>query len=181
MKKYTSEVRRTMIHKNKLHIICSLSFCFIIAYISILYFSEAPIGVKQKYNKCSNQITLICEYLNNPQYKQYDIIRIEIYDSINKIECSEKNGVDDGFTNTSYTITDNNLLKCIETLKKQGFVRILKEYNYLCFQTKGSFNTSVGLLYSPYEEPDLSEINAKKIITKKINDLGWYYNKTIYD
>ena len=49
------------------------------------------------------------------------------------------------------------------------------------FQTKGSFNESVGLIYSPVEEPDLSGINAKKQILKKLKTDGWYYNKTIYD
>ena len=48
------------------------------------------------------------------------------------------------------------------------------------FQIKSSFNESIGLIYSPVEEPDLSEINATKQTLKKSNNDGWYYNKTIY-
>ena len=162
----------------KFFIACVLTLALIIVGISRISTSNLS---ERKYSGNSGQITTICEYLNGEQFKTYDIVRLDIFDSLTKINCSKKDDSNGGYVNTDYTITDSNLIGCLEVLSNHGFLRIIKEYNYMYFQTKGSFNESVGLIYSPAEEPDLSGINAKKQILKKLKTDGWYYNKTIYD
>ena len=145
----------------KFFIACVLTLALIIVGINRISTSNLS---ERKYSENSGQITTICEYLNGEQFKTYDIVRLDIFDSLTKINCSKKDDSNGGYV-----------------LSNHGFLRIIKEYNYMYFQTKGSFNESVGLIYSPVEEPDLSGINAKKQILKKLKTDGWYYNKTIYD
>lgn len=167
--------------KYKLFIICGLALFLLVVGINRTFFSPTPNSLERKYSENSRQITAICEYLNSEQFKTYDIIRIDIFDSLTRIDCAEKDDLNGGYVNTDYTITDSNLIDCLEILRNHGFFRIIKEYNYMYFQIKSSFNESIGLIYSPVEEPDLSEINATKQTLKKSNNDGWYYNKTIYD
>lgn len=170
-----------MKRKYKYFIACVLILGLIIAGINGIFFSSAPNSLEQKYNENSRQITTICEYLKGEQFKIYDTVRIDIFDSLTRVDCSQKDDLIGGYVNTDYTITDSNLIDCLKILRNHGFIRIIKEYNYLYFQIESSFNKSIGLIYSPIEEPDLSEINATKQILKKLKNDGWYYNKTIYD
>ena len=97
------------------------------------------------------------------------------------MNCAQKDDFNGGYINIEHTITDSNLIDCLKNLKRHDFTRIIKEYDYLYFQIKSSFNESTGLIYSPKSEPNLSEINAKKQILKRLKNDSWYYNKTIYD
>lgn len=167
--------------KYKFFIACVLTLFLIMAGINRVFFSPAPNSLERKYSENSREIITICEYLNGEQFKTYETVRIDIFDSITKVECSKKNDLNGGYVNTDYTITDSNLVDCLEIIRNHGFLRIMKEYNYMYFQIKSSFNESIGLIYSPKTEPNLSEINAKKQILKRLKNDGWYYNKTIYD
>lgn len=167
--------------KYKFFIACVLTLALIVAGIYKIFFSTAPNSLEQKYSENRRQITTICEYLKGEQFKTYDVIRIDIFDSLTRMNCSQKDDLKGGYAHTDYTIADSNLIDCLKILKDHGFSRIIKEYNYIYFQTESSFNESIGLIYSPTEEPDLSEINATKQIVKKLKNDGWYYNRTIYD
>ena len=163
--------------KPKFLIACVLALFLITAGINRLVENSS----ERKYSENIRQITTICEYLSSEQFKTYDIIRIDIFDSLTRIRCSKKDDLNGGYANTDYTITDSNLIACLEILENHKFSRILKEYNYTYFQIKSSFNESTGLIYSPDGEPDLSEINAAEKTLKKLKYDGWYYNKTVYD
>lgn len=165
--------------KYRIFIICGLTIFLFMACIGRVFILPTPNSLERKYSENSRQITTLCEYLNGEQFKSYEIIRIDIFDSLTRIFCVEN--LNGGYVNTDYTITDSNLIDCLESLRKHGFVRIMKEYNYISFQTESSFNASVELIYSPNTEPDLSGINATKQILKKLKIDGWYYKKTIYD
>lgn len=167
--------------KHKWFVVCTLILFLIIMCVNISFFLLTPYTAERKYSENSKQITTLCEYLNSEQFNAYAIIRIDIFDSIVKMNCAQKDDFNGRYINIEHIITDSNLIDCLKSLKKHGFTRIIKEYNYLYFQIKSSFNESTGLIYSPKDEPDLSEINAKKQILKRLKNDGWYYNKTIYD
>lgn len=120
--------------KYKLFIICGLALFLLVVGINRTFFSPTPNSLERKYSENSRQITAICEYLNSEQFKTYDIIRIDIFDSLTRIDCAEKDDLNGGYVNTDYAITDSNLIDCLEILRNHGFFRIIKEYNYMYFQ-----------------------------------------------
>ena len=55
------------------------------------------------------------------------------------------------------------------------------EYNYISFQIWGNFDESISLIYSPYEEPDVSRINANSQTIESINQDGWFYYREMIE
>ena len=73
------------------------------------------------------------------------------------------------------------MVEYLDNLKEKNFVRVLKENNYIYYQTKGTFNKSIGLIFSPNEEPHISQHKTLNQVLEKLDNTGWYYIKIIYD
>lgn len=109
-----------------------------------------------------------------------DEMRIDLYDSINRVELYKRNNAG-GYDNVTIYITDEKIISILEKLKEGGLIRIQKEYNYTDFQVWGSLGGSVSLIFSQNEYPDISQINAKEKFVNKLSISDWYYAKIIYE
>ena len=88
--------------------------------------------------------------------------------------CQNSKG---GFDKLMVEFGDDNIISDLEELKKSGFIRILKEYDYIYFQSWGSFGESIGLMNSKGEKPNISELNTAYNFLEEIGETGWYYYK----
>ena len=167
-------ISKSIIYKSILYLLTISAILLIIIKITNEDFEK-------KYSKNSKQLLTLCEYLDCDEFQKYNIIRIDIFDSQVKMECSQKNNLSGGYINTVYTIKEEKIVECLKILSKQRFIRILKENDYIFFQTKGTFNRSEGLIYSPLGEPDLSNNNSIYSFVEKLKAKHWYYCKEKYD
>ena len=85
----------------KFFIACVLTLALIIVGISRISTSNLS---ERKYSGNSGQITTICEYLNGEQFKTYDIVRLDIFDSLTKINCSKKDDSNFGRCGASFFV-----------------------------------------------------------------------------
>ena len=122
------------------------------------------------YYRNESELISVCSFI---QENKFEEIRIDLFDYTNKIECYYSNN-DGSYEKIIFEITDKKILNDLETLKDNGIERILKEYNYICFQVWSCFDESVCLVYSPYNEPNISEVNAKEKFVEKIVPQEWY-------
>lgn len=163
--------------------IFTLGCIFIAVFIGIFRFSKFhpflglfPPSVKkveQIYYECTEELSYIGKELIDNQFTK---IRIDIFDSIEEIEYSFPNGKG-GYEIQNRKIADTNFINALTVLKNEGFIRILKENNYVYFQIWGSFGGSIGLIYSEDQEPDVSRINAEIKVIEKLKPENWYYYK----
>ena len=137
------------------------------------FFPPSKNRVEKIFQKCENELSVICQYSNDDNLENYDF-SIDLFDSTTRIKCFEQSA-NGGYDKSEYTITDKKLLNTLKSVQKKGVFRILKEYDYLYFQIWGSFGESVGLIYSEGKEPDLSSVNAKKIVVERLKAENWFY------
>lgn len=143
------------------------------------FFTPTPSDVEETYYRNESELLILSEFVSDLA-KEYEIIRIEIFDSINIVELSRENK-QGGYDNTTINISDKGIINALEILKEQGFIRILKESDYISFQVWGCFSESVDLLFSPGVYPNTEHINAKEKVVEKIKPNDWYYCKIIYE
>ena len=77
--------------------------------------------------------------------------------------------------------SDSNIISDLEGLKKSGFIRIIKEYNYVFFQSWGSYGESMGLMNSLGEKPNISKLNTVYTFMEKIEQTDWYCYKEKFE
>jgi len=134
--------------------------------------------IEKIYYDNTAELSYICKWLIDSQFTN---VRIDIYDSIEEIECSVPND-EGGYEKQIIKITDTNLIDGLIVLKDRDFIRVIKEYNYVYFQVWGSFGGSIGLIFSENQEPDVSKINAKTKVVKKLpSTTSWYYYKEMFE
>lgn len=137
------------------------------------FFPPSKNKVEKIFQKCENELSVICQYSNDDNLENYDF-SIDLFDSTSKIKYFKPSD-NGGYDNSEYTITDKKLLNTLKSIQKKGVIRILKEYDYLYFQIWGSFGESVGLIYSEGKEPDLSSVNAERIVVERLKAENWFY------
>lgn len=130
-------------------------------------------SVERLYYANEAELKSICSLL---QENQYERAEIELFESAKNIICYYRNNKG-GFDKTMLEVDDSKKIDDLEKLKNIGYIRVLKEYNYVYFQVWGSFGASVGLIYSQGEKPDTSKINTKYDLVEEIGQTGWYYCK----
>lgn len=168
---------KTIMNKIVTVITCLLLFGVIAAIINLN--NDTIKAVKKLYAENAETLDCINTYLDSERFDEYDVIRIDLFDLTAKIECSKKDEIDGGYKTSVFT--ENEMVEHLDNLRGKNFVRVLKENNYIYYQTKGTFNKSVGLIFSPNEEPHISEYKTLNQVLEMLNSAGWYYIKTIYD
>lgn len=159
-------------------IIVSMSSFFIVGqktkiFESLGMFPLSTKDLEKIYYTNEDELISIGEFVWSNQYTS---IRIDLYDSAKIMECYNEEKRDKEIIE----ISDEKLISNLETLKNNDFIRIVKESNYVLFQTWGSLGGSISLLYSPDEKPRVLD-NAIEIVVEKIKPKGWYYNEIIYE
>ena len=140
-------------------------------------FPQTKEKVEKIYYKNEEEIDYICDFFQNNQHTE---VKIDLFDTVNTITYYEGDG-QNGYDKENVEIIDGKLLEALETLKNDGFIRIVEEYDYIFFQTWGSFGGSVGLMFSFSEEPNLSQINAIEKVVEKLHKKNWFYCKIKYE
>lgn len=141
----------------------------------MVFFPPSKHDIEKLYYKNEAELMSICNFLWESQYSG---IRIELLDSDNTAICYQKSDKG-GYDEKVFEVDDVTLMNSLETIKNSGFIRVLKEYNYISFQVWGSFGGSVNLMFSSSEEPNISEIHAREKKVEKIRPIGWYYCRII--
>lgn len=157
------------------------AIAIILIAIAIHNFYDSQLIVEQKYDKNKEQFGIIIEYLDGELFRNQDIIRIDVFDSISKVECEKEDKTKGEYNRFTYYIEEKELLNALEILEKKGLVRILKEYDCLYFQFKSSFVKASGIVYSPNGEPILKDSYLHKSEIKETKFPGWYYYKFVYE
>ena len=140
-------------------------------------FPPSEKAVEKLYYENESELTAVCNFLLENQYPDS---RIELFDSVNTIEFYTDNNAG-GRNKDKSEITEKNITDSLETIVDSGFIRVLKEYNYISFQVWGSYGESVNLVFSPDSEPNISEINAKEKVVEKIKPANWFYYREKFE
>ena len=140
-------------------------------------FSPSKNDVKKMYYANEAELNSVCAFLQEAQYTD---IRIELEDTTESMTCYLRNN-GGGFDELIVEFIDSSIISDLEELKKSGFIRILKEYDYICFQSWGSFGDSIGLINSQGKKPNTSELNTVYSFMEEIGETGWYYYKFKYE
>ena len=139
--------------------------------------SPSKSDVKKLYYANEMELNSICTFL---QQEQYTDIRIELLDTTKNMVCYYRNSKG-GFDKLMIEFSDSNIISDLEGLKKSGFIRIIKEYNYVFFQSWGSYGESMGLMNSLGEKPNISKLNTVYTFMEKIEQTDWYCYKEKFD
>ena len=155
-----------------------VAFLLIKNYIGILgIVSPSKNDVEKLYYANEAELKSICTFL---QKEQHTDIRIELLDTTKGMMCYCQNSKG-GFDKLMVEFGDDNIISDLEELKKSGFIRILKEYDYIFFQSWGSFGESIGLMNSQGGKPNISELNTAYNFLEEIGETGWYYYKENFE
>lgn len=155
-----------------------VAFLLIKNYIGILgIVSPLKDDVKKLYYANETELKSICTFL---QEEQHTDIRIELMDTTKGMMCYYRNNKG-GFDKLRVEFSDSNIISDLEELKKSGFIRILKEHDYIFFQSWGSFGESMGLMNSQGKKPNISELNTAYNFIEEIGQTGWYYYKEKFE
>ena len=155
-----------------------VAFLQIKKYIGILgIVTPTKNDVKKLYYANETELNSVCTFL---QEEQHSYIRIELSDTVNGMTCYSRNNKG-GFDKLEVELSDSNIIRDLEELKKSGFIRILKEYNYIFFQSRGSFGESVGLMNFQGKKPNISGLNTVYNFTEKIGQTEWYCYKEKFE
>ena len=163
--------------------------CCAIALIVACYFSNvfeitglsAPTcgRVERKFQNNKNDLYRVCDYFEDINISESDSARIDITDSAEKLKIIKYDSNSSSYVPHEQNITNRKLSESINNLKNAGYYVILREYNYVCFGVWSSFDSDVCLIYSPYGEPEITNVNCEKQVVKKLKTSGWYYVYTV--
>ena len=155
-----------------------VAFLLIKNYIGILgIVSPSKNDVKKLYYANEAELKAICAFL---QKEQHTDIRVELLDTTKSMMCYCQNSKG-SFDKLMVEFSDSNIISDLEELKKSGFIRILKEHDYIFFQSWGSFGESMGLMNSQGKKPNISELNTAYNFLEEIGETGWYYYKEKFE
>ena len=153
---------------------------FIIVFIVFLCFKfdifpPTKRDIQKVFYKFETELTTLCNFLNDNYSED---VRIDLFDSINDITIYTDNN--NSIVRKSLEINNDDIIQIMKKLDRYGFVRILKEDNYIYFQIWGSFDQDVGLMYSKGDIPNITEVYAENQVLEKMNTKDWFYYSAKY-
>lgn len=134
-------------------------------------FPQSKSSVEKLYYENEAELKSVASFL---QEEENASIRADLFDTTEYMIYYVPHG------KLNVKISNSNMIMAVEKLKRAGFIRILKEYNYISFQSWESMGESRGLMYTKGEEPDLSKLN---VISTQVEEIGqnWYYCRIQYE
>lgn len=74
-------------------------------------------AVKKSYAEKAKTLNCINTYLSGERFDEYDVVRIDLFDSTAKIECSKKDEIDGGYKTSVFT--ENEVVEYLDNLKEK--------------------------------------------------------------